>query len=149
MPPAAARVEGWREPAYLHKAARIPARIGAAALVSPFDPLIWYRERVARLFQFEYRVEIYVPPQKRKWGYYVLPFLLGDSLAARVDLKADRTGRQLLVLAAYIEPNAETGPVAGELARELQSLARWLGLESVAVRSRRGFAGTLAAALHA
>ena len=143
------RVEGWREPAYLHKAARTPARIGAAALVSPFDPLIWYRERVARLFQFDYRVEIYVPPQKRRWGYYVLPFLLGDNLAARVDLKADRTGRQLLVLAAYIEPNAKAGPVADALARELQSMARWLSLQSVTIRSRRGFARTLAAAFHA
>jgi len=143
------KVQGWRQPAYLHPKAHVPGRIDAASLLSPFDPVIWYRARAARLFAFEYRVEIFVPQPKRRWGYYVLPFLLGDSLVARVDLKADRPGRRLVVMAAHIEPDVETGPTAEALAAELGTMARWLGLESVAVERRGEFARPLSAAVRA
>ena len=127
------RVEGWREPAYLHPQARAPRALSAAALLSPFDPVVWTRERAARLFGFDYRVELFVPPAKRKWGYYVLPFLLGDRLVARVDLKADRASRRLLVQAAYSEKGSSPTVVAKSLAAEIQTLARWLRLDSVTV----------------
>lgn len=138
-----ARVEGWRSTAYLHPKAASPRRIDAASLLSPFDPVIWYRPRVTRLFQFDYRFEIFVPVDKRKWGTYVLPFLLGDRLVARVDLKAERSERRLLVQAAYIEPDADPAVVAGPLARELGTMARWLGLESISSGRRGNFARQL------
>lgn len=141
------KLDGWREPAYLALDAKLPRRIHAQALISPFDPLVWTRPRIARLFDFDYRIEIFMPKAKRKWGYYVLPFLLGDRLAARVDLKADRKGSCLQVLAAYVEPNVALNAVASALAAEVKTMAGWLGLETIAVGSKGDLAHPLAAAM--
>ena len=130
-------VEGWRGPAYRHPDAEDPGEVNAQALLAPFDPLIWHRPRVQRLFDFEYRVEIFVPELKRRWGNYVLPFLYGDRLVGRVDLEADRKKSILEVHAAYLEPGADGRDVSEALADELWALAEWLELEDVNV-GRRG-----------
>ena len=124
-------VDGWKPTAYLARGARIPRRIDGASLLSPFDPLVWFRPRAERLFGFEYRIEIYVPAAKRRWGYYVLPFRLGDRIVARVDLKADRRNGVLCVKAQHFESNCDKEETEAALAGELGALAEWLGLESL------------------
>jgi uncharacterized protein YcaQ len=140
-------VENWQEPGYLSASARLPRAIEGASLLSPFDPVVWYRPRAERLFDFYYRIEIYVPAAKRKWGYYVLPFRLGDRIVGRVDLKADRKSGRLLVLAAHEEPGVPVAQVADALAGELRSLSEWLCLDSIRVSRHGDFARTLAAIL--
>ena len=126
-------VEGWTKPAYLYAGTPIPRTINARALINPFDPLMWNRERIERLHGFYYRVEIYVPQPKRIHGYYVFPFLLDDDFVARVDLKADRKAGVLRVLGAFAEDGAKPLRVSRELAIELGEMARWLGLKEIAV----------------
>ena len=139
-------VEGWNDPGYLSSHACIPRSIGGASLLSPFDPIVWYRPRAERLFDFHYRIEIYVPQAQRKWGYYVLPFRVGDRIVARVDLKADRKQKCLRVLAAHEEANIDHGVCAHQLAGVLDALREWLVLDDIDVCLNSDFARSLATA---
>lgn len=134
-------VEGWKQQGYLHHAAKIPraSKVAAvAALLSPFDSLIWERQRTERLFDFHFRLEIYTPMHKRLHGYYVLPLLLGDRIVGRVDLKSERQSGQLQVKGGSVEPGVAPARVVEPLAKRLSELAKWLGLENYAVTSRKG-----------
>ena len=139
------QVDEWTVPAYLRTGQAVPRSDRGTALLCPFDPLIFFRPRVERLFGFHYRIEIYTPAAKRQYGYYVWPLLLDGELVARVDLKADRNSGALHVPGAFIEPGRDPVRVAGELADQLATMAGWLGLDRVTVGER----GDLAAALKA
>jgi uncharacterized protein YcaQ len=137
-------VKGWKAPAYVVPGLQIPRRVTARALLSPFDPIVWDRARALRMYDFHYRIEIYTPAPKRIYGYYVLPFLLGDRIVGRVDLRADRAASVLRVPAAFTEELVDPAAVADDLAEELRLLAHWLELEHIEVGDR----GQLAAHLH-
>ena len=136
-------VEGWTEPAYMHPGARLPRSVDALTVLSPFDPIVWNRDRAARLWNFDYRIEIYVPAAKRVYGYYVLPVLDGERLTARLDVKTDRAAGVLQVLGAYAEPDVNHDALAERLRPHLHDLARFVGVDEV----RYGDRGDLMAAL--
>ncbi len=140
-------VEGWKRQAYLSRHARSPRRIGGSGVLSPFDPVAWYRPRALRLFDFHYRLEIYVPAAKRQWGYYVLPFRVGDQIVGRLDLKADRKSSALLVRRTYVEHGHEVADVIERMANELEGLMTWLGLEHIVVTRHNAGSRALAAAV--
>jgi len=140
-------VEGWDRPAYVHREATLPRRMQARALLSPFDPVVWYRPRAERMFDFHYRIEIYVPKPQRKHGYYVLPFLLDDGIAARVDIKADRQTGRLLVQGSFLEGDGDRDHVAAELAEELRTYGAWLDVPDVHVVTKGDLATELRRAL--
>jgi uncharacterized protein len=142
------RVAGWGdEPVFVHPQARAARTIPARTLLSPFDPLVWFRERAQRLFDFHYRIEIYVPEARRRYGYYVLPFLLGTDIVARVDLKADRRTGRLLVRGAFAEEGVDRVAVGRELAAEVVDLGAWLAVPEVVVTANGDLAPALRAAL--
>jgi len=136
-------VPGWKHAAYVHPEAKLPRRISGAALLSPFDPVVWERDRTERVYGFRYRLEIYVPQPKRIYGYYVLPFLVDGELVGRVDLKSDRKNRTLLVQGAYCEAGRDGQVIAARLAPELAAMSEWLDLGDVRLVRR----GNLTAAL--
>ncbi|MFI8567155.1 winged helix-turn-helix domain-containing protein [Rhodococcus sp. NPDC078407] len=136
-------VRGWTAPAYLHRDARTPRTATAAALLCPFDPMIFFRPRVERIFGFHYRIEIYTPQHKRIHGYYVFPFLLDGQLVARVDLKAVRARSELHVVAAYVEGDRNAHDIAPRLRAVLRDMADWLELEHVVVGDRGDLVASL------
>ena len=140
-------VEGWTQPGYMVPGVKIPRSVDARAIVSPFDPLMWERRWTKAMFGFDYQIEIYVPAPKRIYGYYVLPFLLGENFAGRVDLKADRKSATLLVQAAYVEAGLDPKIVAEALAAELHHVASWLGLDDITVAAKGDLAKPLLEAL--
>lgn len=139
----AARVDGWKEPAYVQPGVRVPGTVHARALVTPFDSLVWDRSRMERLFGMKYTIELYVPLPKRVYGYYVFPFLLGDTLVARCDLKADRQRKVLMVQSAFLEPGQDARRVVPDLAGELRQMQAWLALDRVEVAERGDLAAKL------
>jgi uncharacterized protein YcaQ len=138
-----ARVERWKDQAYMHPGARVPRTVDARGLVTPFDSLVWERSRIERLFGMKYTIEMYVPPPKRQYGYYVCPFLLGDTLVARCDLKADRNRRALVVKSAFLEPRQDARHVVPSLASELRHMQKWLELDRIEVARRGDLAARL------
>ena len=139
-------VAGWGKPAYLHREARMPRRIETAALLSPFDPVVWARERALRMFDFHYRIEIYTPAEKRIYGYYTLPLLVDDRIVGRIDLKNDRQNRLLRVQSAWREPHAPTG-IEQRVVPVLEEIRGWQGLDTIEVADRGDLASDLRAAL--
>jgi uncharacterized protein YcaQ len=130
-------VQGWQSAgrpakAWIHRDATLPRRVDVAAILTPFDPVVWFRDRAERVFAFEYRIEIYTPAPQRRFGYYSLPVLIGDDIVGRVDLKADRASSTLLVQSAWWE-NGRPAEAAARLADELRTAARWQGLASISV----------------
>lgn len=140
-----ARVRGWKDPGYLHRDARVPRKVDGAALLCPFDPLVWQRARTERLFDFHYRIEIYTPEPRRRFGYYVFPLLVGEQLVGRFDLKAHRASSQLLIQASWAEAAADPVDAADAAVIELARMARWLGLTQIVVMPRGNLWRTLAA----
>ncbi|VAW09279.1 FIG00822893: hypothetical protein [hydrothermal vent metagenome] len=137
-------VPGWNDPAYMHPAAVTPRTIRGATLLSPFDPLVWERARTERIFGMRYRIEIYVPKERREFGYYSLPFLVDGELVARVDLKADRRASVLMVQSAHLQQGQNLDRVASALANHLEEMASWLGMETISVTEWGDLTGPLA-----
>jgi uncharacterized protein YcaQ len=142
-------VEGLDESAYMHPDARIPRAIDARALLNPFDPIVWFRPRTEQIYHFHYRIEIYTPRPKRIYGYYVFPFLLGDELVGRVDLKADRKAGVLRVPGAFLEDGQDETRTAHAMAEELRVMAQWLGLGDIAIGRKGNLASALRSAVTA
>ena len=140
-------VAGWKGPVYMDPAARLPRSIDGLAVLCPFDPVIWFRPRTERLFGFHYRIEIYTPPPKRIFGYYVFPILLDGDLVGRVDLKADRQAGVLRVRGSYVEEGQDPIRTAGPLAQEMKTMSGWLGLGDVVVERKGNLAAALAKAV--
>jgi uncharacterized protein YcaQ len=128
----AVAVDGWAEKAFVHRSAKLPKQLHATALLSPFDSLVWCRPRNERLFDFHYRIEIYTPKEKRKFGYYVLPFMMDGQMVGRVDLKAERANSKLLVHGVHTEKGVKRATINDALDNELRAMASWLGLDKVA-----------------